>query len=193
MSEDSKGNEHTAAGQSNADVTTAAIAAATSRKVSRRALLGRSAAAAVPAILTLQSGAAQAASSNILGTVSQAYNAQANGKIQCVDAASAVGIDGKKLDLGNDPMLHVQYVTSNRRYYRPNSSGTAGNPNKEVTVPTMCSEGGVFWYKEPVWGGGTVWKSTTPGYNSRGLERGFLVSATALSSFASDIRVKTNF
>lgn len=154
---------------------------------SRRSLL-RGASTALPAIFTLQSGAALAASSNLLGTVKHASKAVGEGgRVQCVDGASAVGGTPSVLDLGDDPMVHVQYITP-RQYYRPNRRGTAGDPDKPVTIEQMCSGGGVYWYKE-----NGNWKATTPGYNRRGIEAGFFASATALSSFASDIKVKTTF
>lgn len=154
---------------------------------SRRKLL-RGASAALPTILTLQSGAALAQSSNFLGTVTNANEAVGDGgKIQCLDGASATGGTSTRLDLGDDPMLHMQYVTP-RTYYLPNADGTAGNPDAPVSIEQMCSGGGVYWYQE----NGT-WMSTTPGYNGRGVEAGFMVSATAMASFASSIKVTTTF
>jgi hypothetical protein len=159
----------------------------TNAKLSRRMLL-RGATAAVPAIMTLKSGAALAQSSNLLGTVRTAYQAVGEGgKVQCLDMASAVGGTPSQLDLGPNPMLHVQYVTP-RQYYRGNWSGKSGDTSRPVAIETMCKEGGVFWYRD--WQG---WHATVPGYNNQGVEAGFLVSATALSSFASAIKVKTNF
>ena len=160
--------------------------------VSRRALL-RGATGALPVVLTLQSGAALAKSSNLIGTVNNASKAIGpNGRIQCLDAASAVDGTPAQLDLGNDPMLHVQYI-SNRQYYKPNSQNNAGNTNKPVSIKDMCENGGVYWYKDNTgWGGGT-WRSTAGGYNNRGIENGFMVSATALASFSADIKQKTTF
>lgn len=149
---------------------------------SRRALLRGASVAALPTILTLKSGAAFAQSSNLIGTVKTASQALGNGgKVQCLDMASAVGGTPTKLDLGPDPMLHVQYI-GNRTYYRPTSDGRQGDTSKPVSIDKMCREGGVYWYYDH------GWKATIPGYNSRGVEAGFLVSATALASFASDIK-----
>jgi hypothetical protein len=161
---------------------------------SRRALL-RGASAALPTILTLHSGAALARSSNLMGTVDSASRAKTqNGQIQCLDRASAVDGTPTRLDLGEQPMLHVQYITP-RNYYRGKSNGQGGDLSRPVSIETMCREGGVFWYREQSgwWWTEVTWKSTTPGYNRRGVEPGFLVSATALSSFASSIKAKTNF
>jgi hypothetical protein len=154
---------------------------------SRRALLRGASVAALPTILTLKSGAALAQSSNLIGTVRTASQATGDGgRVQCLDMASAEGGTPSKLDLGQDPMLHVQYI-GKRQYYRPAWNGKMGDTSKPVAIDTMCKEGGVYWYFDH------GWKSTTPGYNSRGVEAGFLVSATALASFASDIKIKTFF
>ncbi|HEY8506704.1 MAG TPA: hypothetical protein VIL32_00020, partial [Steroidobacteraceae bacterium] len=72
--------------------------------------------------------------------------------------------------------------------YRPRKDGRGPNLKEPVSIEQMCREGGVFWYQEF-----NDWKATVPGYNRRGIEAGFLVSATALSSFASAIRVKSVF
>jgi hypothetical protein len=161
---------------------------------SRRALL-RGASAALPTILTLHSGAALARSSNLMGTVDSTSRAKSrNGQIQCLDRASAVDGTPARLDLGEQPMLHVQYITP-RNYYRGKSGGQGGDLSRPVSIEQMCREGGVFWYREQSgwWWTEVKWKATTPGYNSRGVEPGFLVSATALSSFASSIKAQTNF
>jgi hypothetical protein len=166
--------------------TTTTTKAIGNANVSRRALL-RGASAALPTILTLKSGAALAASSNLMGTVKNAGQALGDGgKVQCLDMASAVGGTPSRLDLGPDPMLHVQYI-GNRQYYRVASNGKSGDTSKPVNIDQMCREGGVYWYND------RGWKSTTPGANSRGIEAGFLVSATALHSFSSDIKVRSFF
>jgi hypothetical protein len=153
---------------------------------SRRALL-RGASAALPTILTLKSGAALAASSNLLGTVNSANEAIGNGKVQCLDMSSAVGGTPSQLDLGPNPMLHVQYI-GRRQYYRAAWNGKEGDLSKPVSIESMCKKGGVYWFQES----GT-WRSTTPGFNHRGVEAGFMASATALASFASRIKIKTFF
>ena len=163
--------------------------------VSRRALL-RGASAAVPTILTLHSGAALARSSNLIGTVDSASRAKnRSGQIQCLDQASAVDGTPAKLDLGEQPMLHVQYINQ-RSYYRGKSNGQTGDLSRPVSIEQMCREGGTFWYREQSgnwWSPQLKWKATTGGYNNRGVERGFLVSATALTSFASSIKAQSNF
>jgi len=163
-------------------------------KVSRRSLL-RGASAALPTVLTLHSGAALARSSNLIGTVDQASRARSpGGDVQCLDAASAVDGTPRVLDLGDQPMLHVQYIKP-RQYFRGKTSGDGGDLSRPVSIEQMCREGGVYWYQEQGgwWPYKAQWASTTPGYNRRGIEAGFLVSATALSSFASAIKVRSNF
>lgn len=151
---------------------------AASTSISRRTLL-RGASAAVPTILTLQSGAALAQSSNLIGTTQDVNNAIGEGgNVQCLDMASAVDGTPTKLDLGPNPSLHVQYV-SQRQYYRTTDT------NQPVDVKEMCERGGTYWYED----GG--WQHTQSSGN--GIQAGFLVSATALSSFASAIQMKTYF
>lgn len=156
------------------------------KSISRRTLL-RGATVALPTVMTLKSGAALAASSNLMGTVRTASEAVGEGgRVQCLDAASAEGGTTARLDLGTDPMLHVQYVTP-RTYYLGNSNNTAGDPNKPVTIDRMCRVGGRYWYRDQ------GWRQISVGYNRRGIEAGFLVSATALASFSSAIKVKSVF
>jgi hypothetical protein len=160
--------------------------------VSRRTLL-RGASVALPTIFTLRSGAALAAqSANMIGTVSSASRATGpGGYIQCLDGASAVGGTWRKLNLGTNPMLRVEYITP-RAYYQGNSAGTAGDPTRPVTIESMCSTGGVYWYLQNPWSPTSQWLPTT-GSTNTGIRAGFLVSATALTSFASAIKVKSYF
>lgn len=152
----------------------------------RRALL-RGASAALPTVLTLQSGAALAQSSNLMGTVQSASQAVGEGgRVQCLDAASVDGGTTTVLDLGETPTLHVQYVTP-RSYFLGNQNNTAGDSSKPVSIQQMCSRGGRYWYFD------RGWKQISVGYNQRGIEAGFLVSATALASFASAVKVKSVF
>jgi hypothetical protein len=149
----------------------------------------RGASFALPTILTLRSGAALAMSSNhMIGTVSSASRAGGpGGRIQCLDANSAIGGTWRKLNLGPDPMLHVSYITP-RAYFRGTADGTAGDPTQPVSIENMCSSGGVYWYQADPSSTASAWSPTTGGIKS-----GFLVSATALSSFASAIKVKSVF
>lgn len=154
--------------------------------MSRRALL-RGASGAVPAILTLQSGAALAQSSNLIGTVQSASQAIGpDGKIQCLDMASAVDGTPTQLDLGPNPGLHLQYITQ-RQYYWPHASNSRiGDENRPVTIEQMCHAGGKFFYKDRGW-------QPTLAPNGDPIKAGFMLSATALSSFAGAIQLKTYF
>jgi hypothetical protein len=141
----------------------------------------------VPAILTLQSGAALAQSSNLIGTVQSASQAIGpDGKVQCLDMASAVGGTPTQLDLGPNPGLHLQYI-SQRQYYWPNGSNyNVGDPDKPATIEQMCQMGGKFFYKDQGW-------KPTLAPNGDPIKAGFMLSATALSSFATAIQLKTYF
>lgn len=156
--------------------------------VTRRALL-RGASAAVPTILTLQSGAALAQSSNLMGTVQSANQAVGEGgNVQCIDMASAVGGTPQQLDLGQNPQLAMQYIP--QRTYYLTKSGAAGSKSDEiVSIEAMCRNGGTYWYKDG--SGPKEALSVSPAGNP--VKAGFLVSATALHSFTSAIKLKTYF
>ncbi|MGD9597469.1 MAG: hypothetical protein AB7G76_03740 [Steroidobacteraceae bacterium] len=136
-------------------------------------MLLRGASAAVPAILTLQSGAALARSSNLIGANS--YGGAENGKYNCLDFD---GIDRTDIanvyDLGSPPMGHVTRIDAEARYYKQNTT-TWGGGYTEVTPPQMCADGGTYVRRGR-------WGSTQVNVN-----RGVLVSATALGSFSSGI------
>ncbi len=164
-----------------------------SKGLSRRALL-RGASVALPTILTLDSASALAAatSAHLMGTVSTASRAVGpNGKIQCVGGDSAVGGTWQKLDLGPTPMIRAQYITP-RSYYKSNGAGTAGDLTRPVTIENMCSQGGVYWYRQTS-GWTTQWVAAKDPTTNSGVKAGFLVSATALTSFASSIKIKSYF
>lgn len=110
-------------------------APARSPAISRRALL-RGASAAVPTIMTLQSGAALAQSSNLVGFGNA--GADIDGKYHCLDA-TGVPLTNGKADIGNPPHAHVQRI-SEREWYRD------ANGQYPITEPTMCNEGGTFYH-----------------------------------------------
>lgn len=159
----------------------------------RRALL-RGASTALPAVLTLKSGAALAASSNLLGTVQYANQALGEGNsVQCLGYESAVGGTPAQLDLGPNPSLHVQYIPQ-RQYYLPkiDSDGKeTGDWNKPVSIEYMCEKGGKYWYRADGTTGQPLKLVSTTGDDT--VNHGFLVSATALASFTSNIDQKTIF
>lgn len=144
-------------------------------KVNRRALL-RGASAAVPAILTLNSGAALARSSNLVGAAN--YTGPQGGKYRCLDFDGISGTDKRNVyDLGEPAMGHVTRIDADSRYYKSNPDGWGGygGGSSEVSKPQMCAEGGTYYRKDR--------------YRTRQVrvKRGVLVSATALSSFSSGI------
>ena len=145
-------------------------------KIGRRALL-RGATSAVPAILTLQSGAALARSSNLIGA--NPYSGASNGKYNCLDFDGIDRTDKPRVyDLGSPPMAHVTRIDADSRYYAtdPNQAygGWSGGPS-EVSKSKMCADGGTY-YRKSRWNTKRVQ-----------VKRGMLVSATALNSFSSGI------
>lgn len=146
----------------------------TAAPLNRRALL-RGASTALPAILTLQSGAALARSSNLIGAAGQA--GPDGGKYRCLDFDGISGTKNPKVyDLGNPAMGHVTRIDANSRYYREDPDDRKyGDPDR-VSPQKMCQQGGNFYRKDS-------WRS-----RKVKVKQGVLVSATALSSFSSGIR-----
>lgn len=141
--------------------------AASPKGVSRRALLS-GAKAAVPAIVTLYSGAALARSSNLIST---SYSQRTvDGKFQCLDTQGLEAVGTSKYDLGSPPLAHVTRINRYSTYYKPNWSG--GPSSQEISQPDMCRYGGDFYRRD--WGRFT--KVT--------VKRGGMVSGTALGSFS---------
>ncbi len=144
-------------------------------KVNRRAML-RGASAAVPAILTLHSGAALARSSNLIGAAK--YAGQQGGKYRCLDIDGIGGTDKPNVyDLGEPAMGHVTRIDAQSSYYAtdPDRRDRYGSTPSEVSKPKMCADGGTYYRKD---------RHRTRQVN---VKRGVLVSATALSSFSSGI------
>lgn len=147
---------------------------AAAARLNRRALL-RGAPTALPAILTLQSGAALARSSNLIGAAGQA--GPDGGKYRCLDFDGISGTKTPKVyDLGDPAMAHVTRIDSDSRYYRENPDEHRYSDPDRVSPQKMCQQGGNFYRKD--------------GWRSRkvNVKQGVLVSATALSSFSSGIR-----
>ena len=144
-------------------------------KVNRRMLL-RGASAAVPAILTLQSGSALARSSNLIGAAQNA--GPSGGKYRCLDFDGIAGTNKRDVyGLGTPPMAHVTRIDAQSKYYKsqPSNYGGWGGGPSEVSKQKMCAEGGDYYRKD----GNRNTKVR--------VKRGVLVSATALSSFSSGI------
>ncbi len=143
---------------------------------SRRALL-RGAMVAVPTVLTLNSGAALARSSNLVGVGPEA--GPEGGQYRCLDTETVYQTSNPNVyDLGDPPMAHVTTIRSDVRYQRLKAAGNSGvlKPGDGVSQATMCREGGTFYRNS--------------GHTSGNVQvkRGVLVSATALASFSGSIR-----
>jgi len=167
-------------------------APAGTRLISRRMVL-RGASAAVPTILSLQSGAALAASSNYLATIQDANAARdGQGYVKCIDTASAVQETStpKRLDLGPSPDLHMQHITP-RQYFYPKTTGSGGDKDRPATMEAVCNQGGEFWYKNSA-GDWQQLVSTAPAGQQK-VAAGFLVSSTASASVSSWVSQTTYF
>jgi len=140
--------------------------------VSRRALLSGAGQAAIPAIVTLYSGAALARSSNLIG-VNASQGAQ-QGKYRCLDSSSVYPTEKANVyDLGEDPMAHVTRIDATKTYYRSDYRGNL--TGQQATGDAMCTSGGQYYRKD------------FSGYKRVTVRKGMLVSATALGSFSNDI------
>jgi len=154
-----------------ATVSVADDADSTSR--ARRALLKR-AVVSMPAILTLQSGAALARSSNIIKASQPADAVDPLRRMLCLDYryVDRVQRQGKWADLG-DPVgrVHVQAITDKAYYDAPDGEA--------VGRSVICAEGGSYTFVDSL----GAPQETAP------VSQGMLVSATALSSFASFVDI----
>lgn len=148
-------------------------ATAPRKALSRRALL-KGSVATMPAILTLHSGAALARSSNLIsGTPS--YSRDSQGRTLCLDTDSVYPASrrGDIYDLGDPPYARVSAINDRDYWTRPSY-----HHSDRISESRMCESGGTYYYRSR-WGWGG-WRETK-------VPRGILVSATALTSFASDI------
>lgn len=133
----------------------------------RRKLI-KGAATTVPMILTLQSGAVLARSSNLISASSEASATDMAGNTLCLDANSAIPLEDGLYDLGEPPRAMVWTIPGGKQYRTlPNS----GSMSEVVTPKQMCERGGDFYYNEFGW-------------QEVNCPQGMLVSATALSSFS---------
>ena len=111
----------------------------------RRALL-KGAATTMPMILTLQSGAALARSSNLIGPAS-AGTRDLNGYTLCLDTDSVIPLEyGNKYDLG-DPAYATINMVSDHDYY-PEANRSHRPPYGPDYV---CMEGGEYYYQDRGW------------------------------------------
>jgi hypothetical protein len=143
--------------------------------VSRRALL-RSGVVAMPAILTLHSGAALARSSNLI-SASSSDTTDGMGRTLCVDKSSVVYADAdgnsEIYDLDEPPHAVVNIIRGPDKvqYFESENSGTPIAPG------AMCEKGGVFSWKPP----GDKWQS-------KQLNQGFVTSVGAWTSMAGFVK-----
>lgn len=134
---------------------------------SRRALL-KGSVAAVPTILSLQSGAALARSSNVI-SAAEVATTDRYGRTLCLDPDSVDAVDGTRnlYDLNDPPSAQV-FAIHDRDHRRAPNWGA-----ERVSESSMCRDGGTYYHKP--WGG--RWEDVN-------VKQGVLVSATALTSFA---------
>lgn len=141
---------------------------------SRRALLSGAGRVAVPAIVTLYSGAALARSSANLISTDGTPGAE-NGKYRCLDTQSVDPTSKPNVfDVGTPPMAHVTRVSSYGTYYKAGSNG--GPTQTRAYGPGMCANGGTYYR--------AGWNNSLQKVN---VKKGVLVSATALGSFANSV------
>lgn len=140
--------------------------------VSRRKLL-RSGVTAMPAILTLQSGAALARSSNMI-SAAPTETKDRLGRTLCLDTNSVypVGDSGHHYDLGNPPQAEITILTDRDYKLRRNRRGS------RVSEGTMCERGGTYWFNDR---NGEGWQSVTLPQN------GVVVSSGAMTSIADHV------
>lgn len=108
----------------------------------RRALL-KGGVAAMPAILTLQSGAALAQSSHMMVHAARPRATDRLGRTMCLDTNSVYPAEGHKTaySMGSPPKAHINII-SDRKYFRGKGRRTG-----VVRKGEMC-RGGTYWYKE---------------------------------------------
>ena len=165
----------------------------------RRALL-KGASTALPAVLTLQSGAAFARSSNLI-SASNTPTVDGRGRTLCLKLDSVYPVRGShtRFDLGEPASADV--IALNNRDYRVFPSRYA----PRIGEARACQEGRTVYYVSTRESGSDSYfstSSTVDGQTGDGyhyyyrrrwkrldVPRGVLVSATALSSFAGSIVV----
>ena len=144
------------------------------RSPGRRALL-RGAATAMPAILTLQSGAALARSSNLISAAG--YDAKdRRGGTLCLDVSSVrrASRRHKQYDLGHPPYARVFRLRDRDLHIKPEWR------SRRISEKEVCKSGQPAYYPARYSYRGIEWKEVH-------VPRGIVVSATALRSFAGRI------
>jgi hypothetical protein len=148
------------------------------KSFSRRALI-KGGVTAMPAILTLQSGAALARSSNLISEMATESAEFAATHTHCVDKGSVIQDFGDgTYDLGTTRSAHVTNIANDNTYYLSKGQNDPVSPRAMCEMGTSATKDGVFYWKE-----GDLWVSSD--LNSG--NQGFVVSAGAYSSFAFDV------
>jgi hypothetical protein len=138
-------------------------------KVNTRRALLKSAVTTLPMVMTLQSGAALARSSNIISATSDLGAKDALGNTQCLDTMFATQIDANTVDLGNAIDLNITLIPE--RDYKRSPQGSA----VDATEGEICNEIGSFYHQDSGW-------------QEIRVQSGMLVSSTALNSFVGRTR-----
>ena len=160
---------------------TAVKKVAKTRRMSRRALLKRSA-ISMPAVLTLQSGSALARSSNVI-TASSPDTSDRLGRTLCLDTNSVypAGNSPGMYDLGDPPQAHVNILSDRKYYVFPDGTTKKSKKKKSKAVlmdrGTVCQSGGQYWYDA----GHNDWREVNLPAN------GIVLSSGAVTSVASVI------
>ena len=141
------------------------------KSVSRRALI-KGGVTVMPAILTLQSGAALARTSNLISAAAPGTTDRL-GRTICLDTNSVypAGGSGDVYDLDEPPRADVNIITD-REYHLAANRGS-----DQISESAMC-EGGTYWYNDH---NGEGWQSVELPY------RGIVVSSGAMTSIADHV------
>ncbi len=146
------------------------------QKVSRRALI-KGGVTAMPAILTLHSGAALARSSNMI-SAAPSGTTDGLGRTLCLDEKSVVpGDDYLEIyDLGEPPSADVTIIRGpgERKYY----AKVGKRKRVEVSPDAMCERGGKYYWR-PHRGG--QWQEAR-------IQKGIVVSAGAMASISGHVK-----
>jgi hypothetical protein len=146
------------------------------KSFSRRALI-KGGVTAMPAILTLQSGAALARSSNLIGEAPAGFSDPEATHTICVDKSSVTDLGNGIYDLGPSRYADATLIDNKHQYYITKSE------DYPISARAMCEKGsaannGPFYWKD---------RNYSPPWRSAELKQGFVVSAGAYSSFAFDV------
>ena len=137
----------------------------------RRALL-RGGAKAMPAILTLQSGAALAASSNLI-SAAPVGTRDGLGRALCLDKTSVDPVPGSTtlFDLGNPARGNMTAITA-RNYKAAKNNGAP-----DVTEDEICMNAGTYYWKD----------ADQPWQELHLANQGVILSSAAVYSFSENM------